>query len=384
MPESRVLDIARALIRRPSVTPVEAGVLDCLGTFLEPAGFALHRQVFREAGTPDVDNLFATIGTGGPHLVFAGHTDVVPPGDESRWRFPPFSGEIADGRLWGRGACDMKGGVAAFAAAALDFVEAGGMKTGTLSFLITNDEEGPSINGTAKLLEWTAAQSIRFDDCIVGEPTNPKRIGDMVKIGRRGSLSGDILVQGVQGHSAYPQQADNPIPVLARIVTALTDAPLDTGTEAFDPTRLVVTSFDVGNPARNVIPGEAHAKFNVRFNDTWTPETLSARISEIVGKADGQGRAKLTMQPCNAIAFRTQRGAFTDLVSEAIRAETGLTPELSTTGGTSDARFISRYCRVLEFGLVGETIHAVDENTRIDDLDMLARCYRRILDRYFA
>ena len=381
---SRALEIARALIRCPSVTPVEAGVLDCLGGFLSPAGFALHRQVFREAGTPDVDNLYATIGDGAPHLVFAGHTDVVPPGDESRWRFPPFSGEIAEGRLWGRGACDMKGGVAAFAAAALDFVEAGGLKNGTLSFLITNDEEGPSINGTAKLLEWTDAKGIRFDDCIVGEPTNPKRIGDMAKIGRRGSLSGDIVVRGVQGHSAYPQQADNPIPVLARIVTALTDAPLDEGTEAFDPTRLVVTSFDVGNPARNVIPGEAHAKFNVRFNDTWTPETLSARIREIIEQADGQGRAELVMQPCNAVAFRTQRGAFTDLVSDAIRAETGLTPDLSTTGGTSDARFISRYCRVLEFGLVGETIHAVDENTRIEDLDLLTRCYRRILDSYFA
>lgn len=381
---SRALDIARALIRCPSVTPVEAGVLDCLAGVLAPAGFALHRQVFSEAGTPDVDNLFATIGAGAPHLVFAGHTDVVPPGDESRWRFPPFSGQIADGRLWGRGACDMKGGVAAFAAAALDFVEAGGLNQGTLSFLITNDEEGPSINGTAKLLEWTRTQGIRFDDCIVGEPTNPTHIGEMVKIGRRGSLSGDIFVRGMQGHSAYPQQADNPIPVLARIVTALSDTPLDEGTDVFDPTRLVVTSVDVGNAARNVIPGEARAKFNVRFNDLWTPETLAARIRDIVEHADGHGRAELVMQPCNSLAFRTQRGAFTDLVSEAIQAETGLAPELSTTGGTSDARFISRYCRVLEFGLTGETLHAVNENIRIDDLDQLSRCYRRILDRYFA
>ena len=378
-----VLTIAQALIRCPSVTPVEAGVLDCLEGFLKPAGFACHRVTFSESGTPDVDNLFATIGSGAPHLVFAGHTDVVPTGDENRWRFPPFAAEISDGRLYGRGACDMKGGVAAFAAAALDSI-VGGMKGGTLSLLITNDEEGPSVNGTVKLLTWAKAKGFVFDDCIVGEPTNPKRIGDMVKIGRRGSLSGDIFIRGMQGHSAYPQQAENPIPILARIVTALSETPLDDGTDAFDPTRLVVTSMDVDNVARNVIPGEASAKFNVRFNDSWTPETLAARIKEIVAKADGEHRATVILQPCNAIAFRTQRGAFTDLVSDAIFAETGLRPELSTTGGTSDARFISEYCRVLEFGLVGESIHAVDENCRIADLELLTRCYRRILDRYFT
>ena len=377
------LDIAQALIRCPSVTPVEAGVLDCLQGFLQPAGFACHRLVFSVPATPDVDNLFATVGTGSPHLVFAGHTDVVPTGDESRWRSPPFAATVADGRLWGRGACDMKGGVAAFVAAALDFVAAGSGR-GTLSFLITNDEEGPAINGTAKLLQWAVEQGIRFDDCIVGEPTNPKRLGEMIKIGRRGSLNGNIAVGGVQGHSAYPQQADNPVPVLARIMTALTDTALDEGTDVFDPTRLVVTSVDVGNNARNVIPGEAHAKFNVRFNDLWTPETLAARIRDIVAVADGKGRATLDFQPCNSLAFRTQRGPFANLVVEAIRAETGLTPELSTTGGTSDARFISQHCRVLEFGLVGETIHAVDENVRLDDLETLTRCYRRILDRYFV
>ena len=378
------LDIAQALIQCPSVTPVEAGVLDCLQGFLEPAGFACHRQVFSAPGTPDVDNLYATIGNGAPHIVFAGHTDVVPTGDESRWRFPPFAATVADGRLWGRGACDMKGGVAAFAAAALEFVAAGSHR-GTLSFLITNDEEGPAINGTIKLLQWAAEQGIRFDDCIVGEPTNPKRLGDMIKIGRRGSLNGDITVKGVQGHSAYPRQADNPVPLLARIVTALTDTALDDGTDVFDPTRLVVTSMDVGNVARNVIPGEARARFNVRFNDLWTPETLAARIQDIiVAAADGKGHATLAFQPCNSLAFRTQRGPFADLVVDAIRTETGATPELSTTGGTSDARFISQHCRVLEFGLVGETIHAVDENVRLDDLETLTRCYRRILDRYFA
>ena len=379
----RALAIAQALIRCPSVTPVEAGVLDCLEGFLKPAGFACHRVRFSEPGTPDVDNLFATIGSGAPHLAFAGHTDVVPTGDERRWRFPPFSGAIADGRLWGRGACDMKGGVAAFAAAAIDFVEGGGLRGGTLSFLITNDEEGPAINGTVKLLDWVRAQGWTLDDCVVGEPTNPCAIGDMVKIGRRGSLNGDVLVRGRQGHSAYPHQADNPIPVLARIVTALSETALDEGTDAFDPTRLVVTSVDVGNAARNVIPGEALVKFNVRFNDLWTPETLVARVREIVARADVEGRATLTAHPCNSLAFRTQRGAFTDLVVEAIAAVTDRTPELSTTGGTSDARFISQHCRVLEFGLVGETIHAVDENIRVADLDQLTRAYRAILERYF-
>ena len=378
------LEIAQALIRCPSVTPRDKGVLRCLAGFLRPAGFACHVHVFSEDDTPDVGNLYATIGNGAPHLVFAGHTDVVPTGDESRWRFPPFSAEIADGRLWGRGACDMKGGVAAFAAAALDFVASGGLRKGTLSFLITNDEEGPAINGTVKLLQWANAEGIRFDDCIVGEPTNPKRLGEMVKIGRRGSLNGDIVVRGVQGHSAYPQQADNPIPVLARIVTALTDTPLDDGTDVFDPTRLVVTSMDVGNGARNVIPGEARARFNVRFNDIWTPETLAARIDAIAREAAGETRVELAMHPCNSLAFRTQRGAFADLVVDAIHTETGLTPDLSTTGGTSDARFIAQYCRVLEFGLVGETIHAIDENVSLDDLDALTRCYRRVLDRYFA
>jgi succinyl-diaminopimelate desuccinylase len=380
------LDIARALLRCPSVTPTEAGVLDCLEGLLRPAGFTCHRLVFSDADTPDVDNLFATIGAGAPHFVFAGHTDVVPPGDETLWRFPPFAAEVSDGRLWGRGACDMKGGVAAFAAAALDFLATRGGRPGkgTLSFLITNDEEGPSINGTAKVLDWAAARNIRFDDCIVGEPTNPHAIGDMIKIGRRGSINGDIVVRGRQGHSAYPQQADNPIPVLARIVTALSETPLDAGTDAFDPTRLVVTSVDVGNAARNVIAGEARAKFNVRFNDLWTPQTLETRLREIITAADGAGRASLTMHPCNSLAFRTQRGDFTDLVVDAVRKVAGRTPELSTTGGTSDARFISRHARVLEFGLVGETIHATDENVRLDDLAKLTEVYRAILDAYFA
>ena len=378
------LDIARALIRCPSVTPAEGGALGYLEELLTGAGFETHRVTFSEEGTPDVENLYARIGIGAPHLTFAGHTDVVPTGDESLWRFPPFSAELADGRVWGRGACDMKGGIAAFAAAALQRIARHGPPKGSISLLITGDEEGPSINGTVKLLQWAAARGERFSHAIVVEPSNPQALGDMIKIGRRGSLNGDVVVHGRQGHSAYPQQADNPIPILSRIVTALSAAPLDQGNAAFDPTRLVVTSFDVGNPARNVIPGEAGLKFNVRFNDIWTPETLGARIREIVEETAQGADARVTIHPTNSIAFRTQRSSFTDLVVAAIEKITGRTPELSTTGGTSDARFITNYCPVLEFGLVGKTIHATDENVEIADLENLTEIYGEILARYFG
>jgi len=382
--DSFPLDITRALIRCPSVTPKEGGALGLLEKLLGDAGFETHRVTFSDKDTPDVENLYARIGEGAPHLTFAGHTDVVPTGEESLWRFPPFSAEVADGRVWGRGACDMKGGIAAFAAAALRYIEKHGKPKGTISLLITGDEEGPAINGTVKLLEWAFARGERFSHAIVGEPTNPNALGDMVKIGRRGSLNGDITVVGRQGHSAYPQQADNPIPALARIVTALSAAPLDEGNAAFDPTRLVVTSFDVGNSARNVIPGEATAKFNVRFNDIWTPESLAARIREIVADAAADADARVKIHPTNSISFRTQRSTFTDMVVAAIEKKTGRTPELSTTGGTSDARFITNYCPVLEFGLVGKTIHATDENVEIVDLEKLAEIYGEILERYFG
>ena len=377
------LDITRALIQCPSVTPEEGGALSYLEKLLGGAGFETHRVTFTAEGTPDVENLYARIGEGAPHLTFAGHTDVVPTGDETLWRFPPFSAEVAEGRVWGRGACDMKGGIAAFAAAALRYIEKRGKPRGTISLLITGDEEGPAVNGTVKLLEWADARGEKFSHAIVGEPTNPNALGDMIKIGRRGSLNGDITVVGRQGHSAYPQQADNPIPTLARIVTALSAAPLDEGNAAFDPTRLVVTSFDVGNNARNVIPGEATAKFNVRFNDIWTPETLGARIREIAAAAAAGADARVKLHPTNSISFRTQRSTFTDLVVAAIEKKTGRSPELSTTGGTSDARFITNYCPVLEFGLVGKTIHATDENVEIADLDALADIYEEILQRYF-
>jgi succinyl-diaminopimelate desuccinylase len=381
---SPAVALTRDLLRCPSVTPADAGALGVLEQALEKAGFETDRLTFSELGTPDVDNLFAKIGSGRPHLAFAGHTDVVPPGDVKRWRFDPFSGEIAEGKIFGRGASDMKGGVAAFAAAALGYVAEHGAPRGAISFLITGDEEGPSINGTAKLLDWTRQRGEIFDHCIVGEPTNAATLGDTIKIGRRGSLSGGVLVRGKQGHAAYPQLAENPVPVIARIVAALSAHVFDEGTAHFDRSNLEVTSIDVGNPASNVIPAEAHAQFNIRFNDAWTLERLQARIESIVRDAAGKTHAEVALQPCNALAFLTEPGDFTNLVSEAIHQVTGRRPELSTSGGTSDARFITRDCPVLEFGLLNESIHAVDEHARIDDIEKLTSVYRRVLDLYFA
>lgn len=377
-PPPSALDVLRALLRCPSVTPHDGGALDVLQGLLEPAGFAVHRVTFSEPGTPDVDNLYARIGTEAPHLVFAGHTDVVPPGDVAAWRFPPFAGEVADGMIWGRGACDMKGGVAAAVAAALDHLARHGAPRGSISFLITGDEEGPAVNGTVKLLDWARARGERFDGCILGEPTNPGRMGEMIKIGRRGSLTGEIVVEGRQGHVAYPALADNPIPRLMRALAALTGEPLDAGTAHFDPSNLEIVTVDTGNPSHNVIPAQCRARFNVRFNDTWQPDTLSAEIGRRLVAAR-VGTHRLTFAPCNALAFLTEPCAFTRSVAEAVEAETGVAPALSTTGGTSDARFIVRDCPVAEFGLVGQTMHAVDERVSVDDLETLQRVYGRVL-----
>ncbi|WP_207210728.1 succinyl-diaminopimelate desuccinylase [Lichenibacterium minor] len=378
------LDVLRALLRCPSVTPAEGGALDVLQGWLEPAGFAVHRVVFSDANTPDVDNLYARIGTGAPHLVFAGHTDVVPPGDAASWTHQPFAGEVADGMVWGRGACDMKGGVAAAVAAALAHVaERGAAMRGSISFLITGDEEGPAVNGTAKLLDWARERGERFDACVLGEPTNPSRMGEMIKIGRRGSLTGEISVEGRQGHVAYPHLADNPIPRLMRALDALKAEPLDAGTAHFDPSNLEVVTVDTGNPSANVIPAECRARFNVRFNDTWTPATLSDEIRRRVAAA-GVGAHRLSFAPCNALAFLTEPGAFTRAVAEAVEAETGVAPALSTTGGTSDARFIVRDCPVVEFGLVGQTMHAVDERVSVDDVAALQRIYGRVIAGFLS
>lgn len=385
MPLSPAVSLTRDLIRCPSVTPQDAGALDIVERTLEAVGFETHRLVFTEAGTPDVDNLFAKIGAGAPHLVFAGHTDVVPTGDVARWSCNPFAGEIVDGKIIGRGASDMKGGIAAFMAATLAYIERhGAPKKGAISFLITGDEEGPSINGTLKMLDWAKARGEKFDHAIVGEPTNVSALGDTIKIGRRGSLNGKIRVLGKQGHVAYPHRADNPVPVIARIVAALSAHEFDRGTAHFDRTNLEVSSIDVGNPAVNVIPAEARAQFNVRFNDAWTLETLRARIAEVVTEAAAGARIELEFLPSNAVSFITHPGDFTELVSNAVTAATGLTPELSTSGGTSDARFITRDCPVVEFGLTNETIHAVDENARVADIDALAAVYLRILETYFV
>lgn len=384
MTDTTALDITRGLIRCPSVTPDDGGALGYIETLLKPAGFEVHRVTFREEGWPDIENLYARIGSGSPSLLFAGHTDVVPPGNAEDWRFDPFSAEIADGMVWGRGAVDMKGGVAASIAAVLSWIaEHGTPQKGAIGFLITGDEEGPAVNGTIKLLQWAHARGERFDHCILGEPTNPDRLGDMIKIGRRGSLSGAIVVRGKQGHVGYPHLADNPVHHLARIVTMLKDEPLDEGTEHFDASNIEFTTFDVGNPAVNVIPAEARCSFNIRFNDIWTPESLRAEIGKRLERAAQGANAELSFQPTNAVAFLTRPGRFVETFARAVEAETGRKPVLSTTGGTSDARFIKDYAEVLEFGLIGQTMHAVDERVAVDDIDKLAKIYRRVIDEYF-
>ncbi len=381
---TNALDIARDLIRCASVTPRDEGALDVVARYLKDAGFSIERVRFSDKDTPDIDNLYAKIGTGSPCLMFAGHTDVVPPGDASQWRFDPFSAEVADGQLWGRGAVDMKGGLAACMAAAIAHVREHGIAKGSIAFLITGDEEGPAVNGTVKLLEWAKARGERFDHCILGEPTNPEKLGDMIKIGRRGSLTGRLVVHGRQGHVGYPHLADNPVPRMVAILAALKASTLDAGTEHFDASNLEVTTVDTDNPATNVIPAKVSATFNIRFNDLWTPASLAEEIMRRVKAAAPEGQFDLTFDPTNAVAFLTSPGPFIDLVARAIEEETGRRPVLSTTGGTSDARFIQAICPVVEFGLVGQTMHAVDERTSVAELEQLAAIYRRLLKTYLG
>ena len=378
--------IARDLIRCPSVTPEEGGALAYLHDVLAKAGFAVHRMTFAEPGTAPIENLYARIGTEKPNLMFAGHTDVVPPGDEAAWRHAPFAGEIAGGGLYGRGAVDMKGGIACFVAAALDHIGANGgkPKTGSLSLLITGDEESVAVNGTVKLLQWAAERGESFDHCILGEPSNVAVLGDTIKAGRRGSLNGTLIVTGRQGHVAYPDRADNPIRGLTTLIAAL-QAPLDEGSAHFDPSHLEFTSVDVGNPTVNLIPGEARARFNIRYNDCHSQTALKMLI-ERRAQAAAAGRVHFSFdwQPSNADVFVTKPGPFTELAVAAIAEVTGRTPKLSTSGGTSDARFIKDYCPVLEFGLVGQTMHQVDECAPVADLVTLTAIYRRIIDKYFG
>lgn len=384
-PLSSAVTIARDLLRCPSVTPAEGGALQALEKTLQSAGFAVTRVTFCDTGTPDIENLFATIGSGKPHFVFAGHTDVVPPGDLAAWRHGPFDGTIEGGILYGRGAVDMKGGIASFAAAALEFLADRGTEFGgTISFLITGDEEGPAVNGTVKLLEWAKAQGYQFDACIVGEPTNPAALGDAIKIGRRGSLSGVVTVTGTQGHVAYPHLARNPIPGLLTLLSALENLTLDQGNERFEPSNLEIINIEVGNPAFNVIPARAEGRFNIRYNDEWTLASLKDKITATLQAAAAQDiEYTLEFKRDASESFLTRDDTLIGSLSDAVETETGRRPELSTGGGTSDARFIKNYCPVVEFGLVGQTMHKIDECVAVDDLDKLAAIYRRFLEAYF-
>jgi succinyl-diaminopimelate desuccinylase len=378
--------IARDLLRCRSVTPEDDGALAYLQGVLAKAGFTVHRMTFAEPGTAPIENLYARVGTEKPNLVFAGHTDVVPPGDEAVWRHPPFAGEIAGDKLYGRGAVDMKGGIACFVAAATDYlaVNGGKPKRGSISLLITGDEESVAVNGTVKLLQWAAERGEKFDHCLLGEPSNVETLGDTIKAGRRGSLNGTLIVTGRQGHVAYPDRADNPIRGLVTLIAAL-QAPLDDGSAQFAPSNLEFTSIDVGNPTVNLIPGEARARFNIRYNDRHSQAALKALLDQRArAAAAGRVHYAFEWQPSNADVFVTKPSPFTDLAAAAIAEVTGRQPKLSTTGGTSDARFIKDYCPVLEFGLVGQTMHSVDECTPVADLVTLTAVYRRIIEKYFG
>ncbi len=387
-------ELLGALIRCPSVTPAEGGALQLLERVLTPMGFRVERPVFSEPGTADVENLYARLSGNGPHLMFAGHTDVVPPGRETDWRHPPFSGAIADGMMFGRGAVDMKGGIACFVAAVARHIAKSGRPNGSISLLVTGDEEGPSLNGTDKLLAWASGKGETWDAAIVGEPTNRERIGDTIKAGRRGSMSGRIFVDGTQGHSAYPQLADNPVTGMLDLLNALLAKPFDDGTSQFPPTDLQVTSIDVGNAAANVIPAASTAAFNVRFNDRWDGDSLK---SEILRRLQaGSASVRLRRNKAEPVRFRvewigrvspvflTSEPRLVETLTSAIAEVAGLKPELSTSGGTSDARFIKDYCPVVDFGLVGKTMHQVDEAVALADLETLTTIYERFLTRWFS
>jgi succinyl-diaminopimelate desuccinylase len=374
--------LAAALIRRPSVTPKDEGALDIVAAHLEALGFTCHRLVFSDPRSEPVANLYARFGSGRPNLCFAGHTDVVPPGPEEAWSFAPFAAAVRDGALCGRGAVDMKGAIAAFIAAAERFLAARGDQfAGSISLLITGDEEGVAVNGTRKVLDWLRGQGEMLDACIVGEPTSAAALGDMIKVGRRGSMTGRLVVEGVQGHVAYPHLVDNAAHRLVALLAALTAAPLDAGSEHFQPSSLQVTTIDIGNPATNVVPGLARATFNIRFNDLWTSDRLKAWVAERLATIGGKHRLSWEV---SGESFLVPPGPVSRCLAAAIGAVTGRTPELSTTGGTSDARFIQAHCPVAEFGLVGQTMHKTDERVDIADVTGLAAIYQAFLERFFA
>ena len=386
MIETAALRHAIALIRCKSVTPDEGGALDYLQAALEPIGFRCTRLPFSEEGTPDVDNLYARIGEDAPHICFAGHTDVVPVGEETDWSAPPFEAGIRDGVLLGRGSADMKGSIACFLAAVETYLEGlPGQVPGSISFLITGDEEGPAINGTVKMLDWMEREGERMDHCIVGEPSNPAIIGEMIKIGRRGSMNGDIVVIGKQGHVAYQHLANNPIEGLSQLIGKLLDEPLDNGTKTFMPSNLEFTNLEVNNEAVNVIPARASARFNIRFNDAHSPQSLEQLMRERIEMAlkDSPFSVELDFR-VSGDSFVTERSVLTTKLASAIKQVTGLDPELSTTGGTSDARFIKNHCPVIEFGLINKTIHQVDEQVPVEHMETLTKIYGAFLDHYFG
>ena len=378
--------LAQALIRCESVTPKEAGALTLLQDVLQGAGFECHRMIFSEPGFADVDNLYARFGSEAPNLCFAGHTDVVPPGDEAAWTVPPFAAEIHDGILYGRGAVDMKGAVACYVAAALrHLADRSGNAKGSLSFLITGDEEGASVNGTIKVLDWLKARGERLDACIVGEPSSLAAVGDEIKIGRRGCLNGEIIVKGKQGHAAYPHVADNPLPKLARMIDRLAGLRLDGGTQHFEPSHIAFTIVSVPNTATNVIPSLARAAFNVRYNDTHSRAKIEELISRCCKAAAEEVGAKYSLAfSGTGDVFLTKPGPLVEAMAHAAREVTGRSAKLTTTGGTSDARFIKDHCPVVELGLVNATIHQVDERVPVADLSVLTLIYGRFIERFFA
>lgn len=393
------IELAQGLIKCPSVTPADEGALDVLQTALEGLGFRCQRLPFGEgAEGPNarVDNLYARLGTASPNFCFAGHTDVVPTGDVDQWSVDPFAGQIKDGVLFGRGASDMKGAIAAFVAAVDSFLSAHGQPAalpGSISLLITGDEEGDALNGTKKMLEWLKAQGEQLDMCLVGEPTNPTALGEMIKIGRRGSLTGTLTVHGVQGHTAYPHLADNPTHRLVHMLEQMVASELDQGSDHFQPSTVQISTIDVGNPASNVIPGKASATFNIRFNDRHSGEQLESWLRELFDRAiatpvhNGPETTKSSYDLAVRVSgesFLSDPGQLATTIADAAEAALGRRPEFSTTGGTSDARFIHKVCEVAEFGAIGLTMHKIDEQMPVADLRLLSDIYRGVLDRIFS
>ena len=377
--------LTQALIRCASVTPADGGAQGVLASALEKLGFRCTPLRFEAEGQAPVHNLFARLGDGSPNFGFAGHTDVVPVGDAEAWTWDPFAGELADGAIYGRGASDMKGAIAAFVAAVSRFLAARGDSfDGSISLLITGDEEGPAVNGTVKMLDWMTANGEQLDMCLVGEPTNPAELGDMIKIGRRGSLSCTLCVDGTQGHVAYPHLADNPASRLVAVLAALKVEVLDRGNAHFQASNLEITDISIGNSATNVIPAHASARFNVRFNTEQTADGLLRRLCAIIEQAGGEGLRYRLDHHVSGDAFVTPPGAFSEAIAVAVETVTGRLPELSTTGGTSDARFIKDHCPVAEFGLVGRTMHKIDECVAVADLEALSEVYEAVLMRSFA